>query len=499
MKQFLIDFSGQQIVELPVSKLAMILIGRRSSEYAGTRFLKRGMNQNGSCANDVETEQIVWDMQTTPSIETGHFTAYVQRRGSIPLFWSQDPSTRGVVGKPAVIVDIVEPNALTTAAHFKILRRKYGYPVSVVNLVKRRGGQKVRDEKLLHSQFLKTVKYLNEFMKPGKCIDYISFDVARCNKEGQVLPRLEQIGLKLSLKQGWFQSFKPLKVRLLLKHPILENFIPIYSENGEMLLQSGISRTNCVDCLDRTNVAQFGLAKAALGFQLYAMGCTSEPMISLGSELCRVFEDLFDEHGDTLAYQYAGSQLVHSIKTYKKTSAFQERSRDVIQTLSRYYSNTFNDLEKQNGINLFLGLFRPYLTPKPMLWELYSDRYLHFPIKLNQKTNYSEWVENVNSESESEEDSEWVDWFNEFPEDREKYGKKERTLEEKSNSKRCAWPNSEEMYWPSHHEKEITNFEVVLKEIAIQQSKKSISLSDINQSAFQSSFMKLWNKVGFWK
>uniref|UniRef100_A0AC34R463 SAC domain-containing protein n=1 Tax=Panagrolaimus sp. JU765 TaxID=591449 RepID=A0AC34R463_9BILA len=275
-------YVGQQIVELPVAKLAVILIGRRSSEYAGTRFLKRGMNQNGSCANDVETEQIVWDMQTTPCIETGHFTAYVQRRGSIPLFWSQDPSTRGVVGKPAVIVDIVEPNALTTAAHFKELRRKYGYPISVVNLVKRRGGPKVRDEKLLHSQFLKTVKYLNEFMKPGKCIDYISFDVARCNKDGQVLPRLEQIGLKLSLRQGWFQSFKPLKVRQLLKHPVFDNFTPIYSEDAEMLLQSGISRTNCVDCLDRTNVAQFGLAKATLGFQLYSMGYTSEPVISTG-------------------------------------------------------------------------------------------------------------------------------------------------------------------------------------------------------------------------
>ena len=99
---------GQQIVELPCSKLALILIGRRSSEYAGTRFLKRGMNASGSVANDVETEQIVWDMYSTPSLITGNFTAFVQRRGSIPLFWSQDPSTRGVVGKPAVIVDIVE-------------------------------------------------------------------------------------------------------------------------------------------------------------------------------------------------------------------------------------------------------------------------------------------------------------------------------------------------------------------------------------------------------
>ena len=116
---------GQQIVELSCSKLALILIARRSSVYAGTRFLKRGMNSTGAVANDVETEQIVWDMYSTPAFETGKFTSYVQIRGSIPLFWSQDPSTRGVVGKPPVIVDLVEPHAETTAAHFKSVSSLY--------------------------------------------------------------------------------------------------------------------------------------------------------------------------------------------------------------------------------------------------------------------------------------------------------------------------------------------------------------------------------------
>lgn len=40
----------------------------------------------------------------------------------------------------------------------------------------------------------------------------------------------------------------------------------------------------------------------------------------------------------------------------------QERSRDVLQTISRYYSNTFSDFEKQDGINLFLGIFRRVFT-----------------------------------------------------------------------------------------------------------------------------------------
>lgn len=38
---------GQQIIELPCSRLSLILIGRRSVEYAGTRYLKRGANFKG--------------------------------------------------------------------------------------------------------------------------------------------------------------------------------------------------------------------------------------------------------------------------------------------------------------------------------------------------------------------------------------------------------------------------------------------------------------------
>lgn len=32
--------------------------------------------------------------------------------------------------------------------------------------------------------------------------------------------------------------------------------------------QTGVIRTNCVDCLDRTNTAQFAVGKCALGYQV---------------------------------------------------------------------------------------------------------------------------------------------------------------------------------------------------------------------------------------
>ncbi len=40
----------------------------------------------------------------------------------------------------------------------------------------------------------------------------------------------------------------------------------------DLKLQNGVARTNCIDCLDRTNAAQFVVGKCALGHQLHALG-----------------------------------------------------------------------------------------------------------------------------------------------------------------------------------------------------------------------------------
>lgn len=59
-----------------------------SDSYLGYRFFKRGVNEDGHVANDVETEQIVFE-ETQDEIPC-EITSVVQRRGSIPLFWSQE-------------------------------------------------------------------------------------------------------------------------------------------------------------------------------------------------------------------------------------------------------------------------------------------------------------------------------------------------------------------------------------------------------------------------
>lgn len=48
--------------------------------------------------------------------------------------------------------------------------------------------------------------------------------------------------------------------------------------------QCGVVRTNCVDCLDRTNTAQFAIGKAALAMQVQSEPCKKFPKHSVEKE-----------------------------------------------------------------------------------------------------------------------------------------------------------------------------------------------------------------------
>lgn len=73
------------------------------------------------------------------------------------------------------------------------------------------------------------------------------------------------------------------------------------------LFQKGVLRTNCIDCLDRTNVAQYVFGFVALGHQLHALGYIDSPSISLDSSMADDLMKIYEAMGDTLALQYGGS------------------------------------------------------------------------------------------------------------------------------------------------------------------------------------------------
>lgn len=152
-----------------------------------------------------------------------------------------------------------------------------------------------------------------------------------------------------------------------------ENFVQktglFCKDSNDVSFQTGIVRVNCVDCLDRTNTAQFAIGKTALAHQLHRLGfLKAPPKLEFDSDCVTMLESLYEgnferlfkqkylqkaqkikkkkifpkiisilDHGDTLALQYGGSQLVHRIKTYRKTAAWTSQGNDFMQVSSRIF------------------------------------------------------------------------------------------------------------------------------------------------------------------
>lgn len=219
-------FVSQSNISIFGRSVYVCLIARRSTRFAGTRFLKRGANFAGDVANEVESEQIVVD---------GHrMCSFTQMRGSIPSHWSQDISK--MVPKPPISLDLSDPYAITAGKHYNRLMFHFGAPIIILNLVKKR--EKRRHESILTADMTISINYLNQFLSPQHRIKYHHFDMAKKSHSGNVMGSLTKFAENFIQKTGLF--FKDLNI---------------------VTFQSGIVRVNCVDCLDRTNTAQFAIGK----------------------------------------------------------------------------------------------------------------------------------------------------------------------------------------------------------------------------------------------
>ncbi|GKV03762.1 hypothetical protein SLEP1_g16011 [Rubroshorea leprosula] len=139
------------------------------------------------------------------------------------------------------------------------------------------------------------------------------------------------------------------------------------------MFQRGVLRTNCIDCLDRTNVAQYAYGLAALQHQLQALGVIDAEKIDLDDPLADELMGFYERMGDTLAHQYGGSAAHNKIFSERRGQwRAATQSQEFFRTLQRYYSNAYMDAEKQDAINIFLGHFQPQ-DGKPAVWELRSD------------------------------------------------------------------------------------------------------------------------------
>ncbi|KAF2396571.1 hypothetical protein EJ06DRAFT_224844 [Trichodelitschia bisporula] len=353
-------FIKQESLSVIGRRVYMTIIARRSRFFAGARFLKRGANDLGYVANDVETEQIVSEVLTTSFHAPGprlysnpNYTSYVQHRGSIPLYWTQDNT--GVTPKPDIDLNLIDPFYSAAALHFDNLFERYGAPIYVLNLVKARE-RTPRESKLLH-EFYKAISFLNQSLPEDKKILYKAFDMSRAAKtRGQdVIGTLERIAEDVLDKTGFFHNG---------------------DSEDSATAQNGVARTNCIDCLDRTNAAQFVIGKRALGRQLQALGVIVGDTVDYDTDAVNLLTHMYHAHGDTIAIQYGGSHLVNTMSTYRKINEWKSQSRDMVESFKRYYHNSFLDSQRQEAYNLFLGNYI-YAQGQPMLWDLPTDYYLH--------------------------------------------------------------------------------------------------------------------------
>ncbi|KAJ9190448.1 hypothetical protein P3X46_001650 [Hevea brasiliensis] len=377
----------------------LTLIARRSRHYAGTRYLKRGVNDKGRVANDVETEQIVFE--DVPEGYPVQISSVVQHRGSIPLFWSQETSRLNI--KPDIRLLKKDQNYEATKLHFENLAKRYGNPIIILNLIKTH--EKKPRESILRAEFSNAIRYLNKGLSEDKRLRFLHWDLHRHSRKAtNVLSLLGKVAAYALNLTGIFYcqvtpSLRPMGLlsyseknddECSLKNPSNENDLGRHLDSGignvdceangnqsikAPMFQNGVLRTNCIDCLDRTNVAQYAYGLVALGFQLHALGFIESPIIDLDNPLAEDLMGIYETMGDTLALQYGGSAAHNKIFCERRGQwKAATQSQEFFRTLQRYYSNAYMDAEKQDAINVFLGHFQPQ-QGKPALWELDSDQH----------------------------------------------------------------------------------------------------------------------------
>ncbi|XP_057875077.1 synaptojanin-1 isoform X1 [Melospiza georgiana] len=281
------------------------LISRLSCERAGTRFNVRGTNDDGHVANFVETEQVIYLDDSVSS--------FIQIRGSVPLFWEQ-PGLQ--VGSHRVRMSRgFEANAPAFDRHFQTLKNLYGKQI-IVNLLGAKEG-----EHMLSKAFQSHLKASEH----SADIKMVNFDYHQMVKGG-----------------------KAEKLHSVLK-PQVQKFLEcgfFYFDGKEVKRsQSGTVRTNCLDCLDRTNSVQAFLGLEMLTKQLEVLGLAEKPQ--LVTRFQEVFRSMWSVNGDSVSKIYAGTG---ALEGKAKAGKLKDGARSVTRTIQ----NNFFDSSKQEAIDVLL-------------------------------------------------------------------------------------------------------------------------------------------------
>lgn len=282
------------------------IISRRSIKRAGLRYLRRGIDEQGNVANSVETEQIL-----SPSTATwdpnAKVCSFVQIRGSFPLFFTQTPYSL----KPTPVMQhSADANFAALKKHFDGLKRKYGQ-LQIVNLVEKHGV-----ESTIGQSYGENIKRLNEAAaEETEKVNFEWFDFH-------------------SVCRG--MKFENVSVLLEILEETLEGLgSTVVIDDKVVAKQTGVLRTNCMDCLDRTNVCQSSFAKHMLDYQLKEQGFD---MAVQRDQENAWFNTIWADNGDAISKQYASTGAMKGDYTRTRKRNYRGALTDAGLSLTRLFN-----------------------------------------------------------------------------------------------------------------------------------------------------------------
>uniref|UniRef100_A0A1B6C9Y5 phosphoinositide 5-phosphatase n=1 Tax=Clastoptera arizonana TaxID=38151 RepID=A0A1B6C9Y5_9HEMI len=283
-----------------------VIISRLSCERAGTRFNVRGVNDEGHVANYVETEQVIY--------MDDEVTSYLQTRGSVPLFWEQ-PGVQ--VGSHKVKMSRgPEPSDSAFDKHLNLIKERYGHQ-AIINLL---------GTSLIGS-------------KEGEAALSHLFQAHHKNSRHEDIPHIV-FDYHQECRGGNTKNLSKLKTKI---EPFLKAFSLFCSKSDEVISeQKGTLRTNCLDCLDRTNCVQTFIGLQILMKQLQLLNLSEKQQTV--SRFEEVFRQMWINNGNEVSKIYAG------------TGAIQGGSKlmDGARSAARTIQNNLLDNSKQEAIDVLL-------------------------------------------------------------------------------------------------------------------------------------------------
>ncbi|KAI1459076.1 SacI homology domain-containing protein [Annulohypoxylon moriforme] len=358
----------------------LTVISRLSCKRAGTRFNSRGIDDDGHVANFVETETIYW----SPS---GVLFSYAQVRGSVPVFWEQTPGL--IPGQQKIsITRSADGTQPAFDKHFEELEQSYG-AVHIVNLLSATKPGEAELTNLFH--------YGLQHCSLSRVGEKQSSDHA--------LLRETDYDFHAETKAVGYEAAR--EIRRYIEHSadgfayylaeLTDDMIDINETPGHqrmvvVLQQEGVFRTNCLDCLDRTNLIQTIISQMAVEAFLTHRGEYAT------SDFWMRHSTLWADNGDALSRIYAGTGALKSSFTRTGKMSIAGAFADARKSATRLYINNFADKARQNTIDMLLGRL---VGQAPVhLFDPISD---YISVELSKRSSEYSSTENITM---------WVGTFN---------------------------------------------------------------------------------------